>query len=83
MQKFVEPLVELAHKFSKSRSLWMQLKQVQLEMLHREGECSDDEGDDDFDGDEGFSCDAKGKPEVKKVLRLLTKISTRWNSMST
>ena len=49
--KFVEPLVELACKFSKSRSLWMEFKKVQLEMLHWETECSDDEDDADFDGE--------------------------------
>ena len=48
IQKFVEPLVELARKFSRSRSLWMKFKKVQLQMLHREAECSDDEGDADF-----------------------------------
>ena len=62
-------------------SLWMQFKKVQLEMLHQEAECSDDEGDADFDGEEGLSCDARGKPQVKKVLRLLTPMSTCWNSM--
>ena len=79
--KFVEPLVELARKFSKSRSLWMEFKKVQLEMLHREAECNDDNGDADFDGEEGLSYNAQGKPQVKKVLRLLTPVSTRWNSM--
>ena len=38
IQKFVEPLVELARKFSKSRSLWMEFTKVQLEMLHWEAE---------------------------------------------
>ena len=50
-------------------------------MLHWEAECSDDEGDADFDGEEGISCDAQGKPQAKKLLRLLTPVSTRWNSM--
>ena len=50
-------------------------------MLHQEAECSDDEGDADFDGEEGLSCDAQGKTRAKKVLRLLTPMSTRWNSM--
>ena len=81
IQKFVEPLVELAHKFSRSRSLWMEFKKIQLEMLHWEAECSDNEGDIDFDGEEGLSCDAQGKPQMKKVLRLLTPVSTHWNSM--
>ena len=50
-------------------------------MLHREGECSDNEGDVDFNGDEDLSCDAEGKLQMKKVLRLLTPVSKRWNSM--
>ena len=49
--------------------------------LHREAECSDDEGDADFDGGEGLSCDAQGKPQARKVLRLLTPVSTRWAFM--
>ena len=81
IQKFVEPLVELARKFSRRRCLWMEFRKVYLEMLHQEAECSDDEGDADFDGEEGLSWDAQGKPQGKKVLRLLTPVSTRWNSM--
>ena len=81
IQIYVEPLVELARKFPRSRSLWKEFKKVQLEMLHREVECNDDEGDADFDGEEGLSYDAQGKPQGKKVLRLLTLVSTRWNSM--
>ena len=50
-------------------------------MLHREAECSDKEGDADFDGEEGLSCDAQGKPQVKNVLRLLKQVSACWNSM--
>ena len=46
----------------------MEFKKVQLEILHREAECSDDEGDADFYGEEGLSCDAQGKPQAKKVL---------------
>ena len=59
----------------------MEFKKVHLEMLHRDAECSDDKGDADFDGEEGLSCNAQGKPQVKKLLRLLTLVSTRWNSM--
>ena len=81
IQKFVEPLVELTRKFSRTKSLWMEFKKVQLEMLHWEAECSDDEGDADFDGEEGLLCDAQGKPQMKKVLRLLTSVSICWNSM--
>ena len=32
----------------------MDFKKVQLEMLHWEGECNNDERDPDFDGDEGY-----------------------------
>ena len=59
----------------------MEFKKVQLETLHWEAECSDDEGDADFGGEEGLSCDAQGKPQAKNVLKLLTPVSTRWNSM--
>ena len=59
----------------------MEFKKVQLETLHRKAECSDDEDDADFDGEEGLSCDAQGKPQAKEVLRLLTPVSTRWNYM--
>ena len=44
----------------------MEFKKVRLEMLHWEGECSDDEGDASFDGDTGLSCDAIHKPQMKK-----------------
>ena len=81
IQKFVEFLVELARKFSRSRSSWMEFKKIQLEMLYRTDEFSDDEGEADFDGDEGLACDAKSKPQVKKVLRLLTPVLIRLNSM--
>ena len=59
----------------------MEFKKVRLEILHQEGECSNDEGDANFDGDEGLSCNTQGKQQVKKVLRLLTLVSTRWSSM--
>ena len=68
-------------KFSRSRSLWMEFKKVQLEMLHREAECSNDDGDADFHGEEGLSCNAQCKPKAKTVLRLFTPVSTRWNCM--
>ena len=50
-------------------------------MPHQEGECSDDEGHAVSDGGDGLSCDAESHPQVKKVLRLLTLVSTRWDSM--
>ena len=81
IQKLVEPLVEFVRKFSRSGTSWTGFKKVQLEMLHREGECNNDKGDTDFDGDEELSCNAEGRPQIKKVLRLLTQALTRWNSM--
>ena len=81
IQKFLVPLVGLARKLSRSKSLGLEFKKVHLEMLHQEAECNDDEGDVDFGGEEGLSCDAQGKPQMKKILRLLTPVSTRWNSM--
>ena len=81
IQKFVEPLGEVARKFSRSKSLWMEFKKFLLEMPHQEAECNDDEGDADFDGEAGLSYDAQGKPQMKKVLRLLTPMSTHWNSI--
>ena len=46
-------------------------------MLHWDVECSDDEGDADVDGEEGISCDAQGRAQGKKVLRLLRPVYTR------
>ena len=66
IQKFVGPLLELARKFSRSRSLWMEFKKVQLEMLHREAERSDDKGDADFDGDEGIHAMLKASHKRKR-----------------
>ena len=51
-------------------------------MLHQGSECKDDEGDADFDGEEELSCNAGGKPKMKKVLRLLTPVSARWHSIT-
>ena len=59
---FKEPMIEgclalltaLAHRFSKSRSLWNWYKKTQLQILQRVEELSDDESDADCDGDEDF-----------------------------
>ena len=59
----------------------MDFRKVQLEMLHREGECNNNEGDADSDREEGLSFDVQSKPQVKKVLRLLTPVSTYLNSV--
>ena len=63
--------MELARSFFRSKVLWKEFKKVQLEILHREAECSDDEGDVDFDGEEGLSCDAQGKPQAKKGVEVI------------
>ena len=59
----------------------MEFKKIQLEMLYQVSESSEDKGEADFDGDKGLSCDAEGKPQIKNMLRLLTLVLTRWNSM--
>ena len=76
----LSPLTELAAKFSKSRHLWNKFKKTQMEILEREEERSDDEGEADFDGDEDFEVGGEGEPRLKKVLRLIRPVPTRWNS---
>ena len=80
VQECIAPLTALAAKFSKSRSLWNKFKKTQMDILHREEERSDDEGEADFDGDEDFEVGAEGEPRLKTVLRLIRPVPTRWNS---
>ena len=75
------PLTALACKFSKSRSAWNRFKKTQLEILNWEEERSDDEREADFDGDEDFEVGGEGQSRLKKVLRLVRPVATRWNSM--
>ena len=49
-------------------------------MLNQE-EGSDDERDTDYDRDEDFDVKGEWQPRLKKVLRLLRPVATRWNSM--
>ena len=74
------PLTALEVRFSKSRSLWNKFKKTQMEILDREEECSDDEGAARFDGDEDLEVGGEGEPHLKRVLRLLRLVPTRWNS---
>ena len=67
IQNFVEPLVELAHKFSRSRVLWTAFKKVSWKCCIGRAS-SNNEGDADFDEDKELSCN---------VLRLLTPVFTR------
>ena len=76
----LEPLTALAARFSKSRSLWNKFKKTQMNILHREEERSDDEGEANFDGDEDFEVGGEGEPHLKRVLRLIRPVPTRWNS---
>lgn len=82
IQKSVEPWVDLTWKFSKSKSLWWELKKIQLEVLFQDRESSDDEGDPNFDGDERLYVGRDNKPQVTKILRVFTPVATRWNSMN-
>ena len=51
-----------------------------MEILHKEEERSDDEGEADFDGDEDLEVGGEGEPRLKKVLQLIRPMLTRWNS---
>ena len=64
----LEPLMALAARFSKSQSLWNKFKKTQMEILDREEERSDDEGEADFDGDEDLEVGGEGEPRLKRVL---------------
>lgn len=59
----------------------MELKKVQLEMLHWDGQCNKSKGDADIYGDKGRFYDAKGKAQVTKMLKLFTSVLTGWKSM--
>ena len=76
----LEPLTALAARFSKSRSLWNKFKKTQMNILHQEEERSDDEGEADFEGDEDLEVGGEGEPRLKRVLRLIRPVPTRWNS---
>ena len=75
----LESLTALAARFSKIRSLWNRFKKTQMEILDREEEHSDDEGEADFDGDEDLEVGGEGEPHLKRVLRLIRHVSTHWN----
>ena len=55
-------------------------KKPQMETLDREEERSDDEGEADFDGDEDLEVGGEGEPRLKRALRLIRPVLTRWNS---
>ena len=75
------PLTALACRFSASQSVWNRFKKMQLQILKRAEELSDDESDADYNGDEDFNVGGEGQPCLKQVLRLLRPLPTRWNSM--
>ena len=51
-----------------------------MEILDREEECSNDEGEANFDGEEDLEVGGEGEPHLKKVLKLIRPMPTRWNS---
>ena len=51
-----------------------------MRILDREEERSDDEGEADFYGDEDLEVGGEGEPRLKRVLRLIRPMLTRWNS---
>ena len=64
----LEPLTALAARFSKSWSQWNKFKKTQMEILDREEEHNDDEGEASFDGDEDLEVRGEGEPHLKRVL---------------
>ena len=76
----LEPLIALAARFSKSQSLWNKFKKTQMEILDREEERSDDEGEANFDRDEDLDVGGEGEPRLKRVLQLIRVVLTRWKS---
>ena len=61
-------------------SLWNKFKKTQMEILDRQEERSDDEGEADFDGDEDLEVGGEGDPRLKRALQLIRPVPTRWNS---
>ena len=51
-----------------------------MEILDREEEDSDDEGEPDLDGDEDLEVGGEGEPCLKRVLQLIRLVPTHWNS---
>ena len=45
-----------------------QVQKTQMNILHREEERSDDEGEADFAGDEDLEVGGEGEPRLKRVL---------------
>ena len=78
---WLEPLMALPARFSKSRSLWNKFKKTQMEILDWEERHSDDEGEPDLDGDEDLEVGGEGKPRLKRGLRLIRLVPTRWHSI--
>ena len=76
----LEPLTALVARFSKSRSLWNKFKKTQMEILDREEEHNNDEGEADFDGDKDLKNGGEGEPRLERVLRFIRPVPTRWNS---
>ena len=80
VDNYLAPLTTLARRFSKSRSAWNWFKKTQMEIPNWEEECSNDEKEADFDGDEDFEVGGEGLPRLNKILRLLRPVVTHWNS---
>ena len=58
----LEPLMSLAARFFKSRSLWNKFKKTLMEILDREEEHSDGEREANFDEDEDLEVGGEGEP---------------------
>ena len=77
MHQCLEPLTALADRFSKNQRLQNNFKKTQMEILDREEERSDDEGEPYLDGDEDLEVGGEGEPRLKRVLQLIRPMLTR------
>ena len=62
VQECLAPLTVLG---TQSQSTWNKFKKTQMEILHREEERSEDEGEADCDGDEDFEIGGEWQPHLK------------------
>ena len=68
IQECLAPLTALECRFSKSQSTWNKFKKMQMEILDRQEERSEDEGEADCDGDKELDVGGEGQPRLKNTL---------------
>ena len=68
IESYLAPLTALASRFFHSWSAWNRFKKMQLQVLKGAEECSDDDSNANYDGDEDFDVGGEGQPCLKQVL---------------